>query len=61
MVFLMVVGSMAQNGYSSYRQDQAVLNNFNVPPGDSSFVHNTYDENGKVRVFDRFLNVFMKF
>ena len=45
-VGLMILGSMAQNGYSSYHFDKAVINTFNTGSYSSQWVHDIYDENG---------------
>ena len=48
VVFLsfMILGSMIQNGYSSWYYDKAVMNTFNIPPSKAVFVHDVYSENG---------------
>ena len=42
----MILGSMIQNGYSSWYYDKAIMNTFNIPPPKAVFVHDVYNENG---------------
>ena len=47
-VLLLVLGSMAQNGYSSYHYDKAVTNTFNTGSYQGEWVHNVYNTDGLI-------------
>ena len=58
-VLFFVLGSMIQNGYSSYHYDKAVINTFNTGKGgnlEGTWVHDVYNTDGSINSTFKGLN-----
>ena len=58
-VLFFVLGSMVQNGYSSYHYDKAVINTFNTGNYEGTWVHDVYNTDGSINSTFKGLNLYL--